>query len=292
MVSLRISGGDRDINLYPWLNSPETKRMGIEALAGIVGFGLPSVTTRWFEGAGAGSNWRGSKVNPRIISIPLHVSAETREELQDRVSDLAVALDPDLGQSRLSFELADGDIWWLDVVREGGGDWSRKVDSDDNTYFKTTIQLKAGDPFWTRIRPEYFEVRRTGDEAGLLPELAKLQVGSGAAFGVQEVENVGDTRAWPFWTITGPTNRITLIGADGERLVWDDTLAVGDTLFIDARAGTIVDQNGDNRYGALDPAPRFWSIRPKKSVVTVEALNIEDSTSIYCQWWPRRQAAV
>lgn len=295
---LRLEGNGRSLDLYPWLNA---KARGTEALAGILGFGLPGQNNQWFEGAGAGSSWRGARIPRRSMSIPMQVYAADRSDLTSELDGLAVALDPLMGnQSRLFFGMADNDEWFIDVVRSGGGDWKRKQDSDDRTFFRTTLGLEAGDPFWTRNRPESFEVRRdvSGAAPTLLPRLAKLRLASGAAFGVQEIENIGNTYAWAVFTITGPTTKVTLVGADGEILIWDSALdslgplETGDTLTIDMRANTVEDQLGNNRYDGLTTAPRFWSIRPGASQVTVQADNIEDTTSVYAQWWPRRWAVL
>jgi len=292
MDSLRLEGGGKSIDLYSWLLPSVPGQSGAEALAGILGFGMAPVSPRWFEGAGAGATWRGSRTLTRPIDLPMYVYAKDRKELTTELSDLVVALDPELGQTRLYFGMADGDEWWVDVVREGGGDWRRKVDSNDQTYFKTTLSLRSGDPFWTRNRPEIFEVKREATDRGLMPQLAMLQVSSGAAFGVLQVENVGDAKAWPSWTIKGPTTKITLIGANGETLIWNDVLLDGQTLFIDARNSRVYDNLGANRYGGLGTSPKFWSIRPGKTNVRVEALNSENLTSIFCQWFPRKQAVV
>jgi hypothetical protein len=288
---LRLNGGGQEIDLYSWL-TPRTRAGGVEALAGIEGFGVAGVSPRWATGAGAGSRWRGSRVERREVKIPLWVYADDRVALSTLVSALSTATDPSRGMTRLSFGLPDDDEWWIDVVRDGDIDWKRKVDSDDRTYFKSQLNAEAGDPFWTRNRPEFFEVTRGDNDEGLLPELAKLRVGSGAAFGTREVYNVGDTDAWPVWTIKGPTTQVTLVGDGGETLVWNGPLLAGETLTIDSRSATVVDQAGENRYSGLDPAPRFWSIRPGRSTVTVEASLGEATTSVYCQWWPRRWGVV
>src|SRR6478735_5139115 len=89
--SLRILGSGREIDLYPWLAA---KAKGHEALAGIVGFGLPEQTNQWFDGAGSGSTWRGARIERRDMRIPMQVYAANRSQLAALLSDLSVALDP------------------------------------------------------------------------------------------------------------------------------------------------------------------------------------------------------
>ncbi len=293
--TLRLEGNGRSIDLYPWLSA---KAKGHEALAGIVGFGLPGVTNHWFDGAGSGSTWRGARVERRTIRIPLKVYAKNRQELNELLSDLSVALDPftgvtfERGPARLSFGMPDNYEWYVDVARVGGGDWSRKKDSDDRTYFKTDLEFETGDPFWTRNQPEQFTVEYQPSGTPLLPRIAKLRVVSTAITGERDVENVGDTWAWPILTLNGPTTGIKLTGPKGEVLQWDGTLSSGDTLTIDMRANTVEDQTGANRYGALAPAPQFWYIAPGVSEVEILIEDKAPGTKLVAQWWPRRWAVV
>ena len=294
--TLRLEGSGRIIDLYPWLTA---KSRGTEALAGIVGFGLPPVDNQWFDGSGSGSTWRGSRVGRRVISIPLKVYASSRSELTSLLSDLSVALDPftphpgvERGAARLFFGMADGNEWYVDVVRSGGGDWARKTDSDDRTYFKTTINLEAGDPFWTRNLPENFEVRVTPSGNPLLPRIARLRVSSAAVSGTREVSNVGDTWAWPVMTLKGPATGLTLVGPNGEVLDWDGLLGINDTLTIDMRANTVENQLGVNLYGGLASAPRFWYIAPGRSNVQVVVDGMTVDSLLDAQWWPRRWAVL
>ena len=294
--TLRLVGGGQDIDLYPWLTA---KARGTEALAGIVGFGLPTVENQWFDGAGSGRTWRGSRVGSRIINLPLKVYAQNRTDLTAQLSELSIALDPfiphpgvDNGAARLYFGLADDQEWFVEVVRSGGGEWSRKVDSDDRTYFKTTIQLEAGDPFWTRNDPEKFEVKQVASGNPLLPRIAKLRVGSAAVTGTREVTNIGDTWAWPVIDLTGPATGFTLIGPNGETLDWSGVIGDGETVRIDMRNNTVEKQDGTNLYGGLAPAPRFWYIAPGTSEVQVIIEDMNANSIMTAMWWPRRWAVV
>lgn len=288
--SLRLVGGNgTTIDLYPFLSASDR---GSEALAGITGFGLMEQNNQWFQGAGNGKKWRNATIGSREIAIPLHTFGADATQLTTLLDTLAVAVDPTFGQSRLFFGLADGNEWWIDVVRKGKFDWARKVDSDDRTYFNATITLEAGDPFWTRSVPSSFEVRQVVVGQTLLPKFAELRVTSGAAFGVKQVENAGNTISWPTVQVNGPVTHVQLLGANGESLVWDGTLAYGETLYIDMRNSTVIDNYGANRYDGLATAPRFWSIAPGVSNVTVYSTGVNENSFVYMQWFPRRQAVI
>jgi hypothetical protein len=291
-TQLIISGGNGlAIDLYPWLHGSDE---GIEALEGITGFGLPGVTNRWFEGAGDGATWRGSRTLPREIDLPFTAQAGDRAGLLAMMSNLARILDPSNGAARLDYALPDGDLWFANVVREGGGDWKRgaRKDSDKDKFVNSYITLKAGDSFWTRTRPEQFDVRQDTSGRGLMPYLAKLEVSSSGAFGSRDVVNIGDAPAWPIWKLTGPFLTLAFTGPKGEALTWSGNIAAGNGLTIDAKNGTVIDYNGVNRYDGLGPAPKFWTIAPGESVVSVIATGTSSTTLIKCTWQPRRWLVV
>lgn len=285
--SLTLSGGGIEIDLYSWMKNHTLD--GAEALEGITGFGLPPQTPRWFEGAGDGAIHRGTRVLPRDIEIPLVVQGADRRILNDMLSKVARVLDPRWSPARLSFGLPEGDSWSLEVVRTEGGDWEREREVTDNeTWVVTQISLRAGQPFWVRDRSEHFEVSQDMTGRGLMPKLAELQLSSGGAFGTRTVENIGDADAWPIWTIKGPFSRFKFTGPRGEILEWTGTIAANEGLIVDSKAGTIKDFNGVNRYNGLSSGPRFWSIAPGSSRVTVEASDAGAGSHILCEWKPRR----
>lgn len=288
---LSLSKNGLVIDLYSWLNTKKIGKKGIEALAGIVGFGFPDQSNRWFEGAGDGASWRGARQGRRTIDLPLIVEGENRSEVLSGLSDLAKVLDPKTGPARLKFALPDGELWFVDVVRDGGGDWSRNTkDSDNRTFVKFVLTLVAGDPYWTRERSENFTVRQDASGRGLLPDLAELELSDAGAFGINEVTNIGDAEAYSITTAKGPFTRLLMVGPNGETLDWRGTVDGSTILTFDSKNGTVYDQNGENRYDGLtsDPVPLFWSVAPGSSYVTVQAFDPDSGTEIISTWQPRR----
>lgn len=288
---LTLSKGGISIDLYSWLNTKKIGKKGIEALSGIVGFGFPEQSNRWFEGAGDGATWRGSRQGRRSIDLPIIVEGENRNEVLQGLSDLARVLDPKSGPARLYFALPDGELWFVDVVREGGGDWARNTkDSDNRTFARFILTLVAGDPYWTRELAEDFAVRQDDSGRGLLPGLAKLELSDAGAFGINEVENIGDAEAWPITYAKGPFTRLTMTGPNGEVLDWWGNADANTRLTFNAKDGTVYDQDGENRYDgfAEDPVPLFWSVAPGTSFVTVQAYDVDNTTEIVTTWQPRR----
>lgn len=279
--TLTLSNSRLTIDLYSWLKLRDTEGEGVQALEGILGFGMPGQDNHFFEGAAA-NTYRGSRLRPRQIDLPLVLTATDRAALNRRFSDLYTVLNPRYGLTRLTYGLPDGDSWFVDVVRSGGGDYRRnRADTDLETTLKVDVlTLVATDPFWTRARPESFRIVQDDSGRGLLPNLAELQVSSAGAFGRREVINVGDEDAWPVITAKGPFTQVNLVGPHGEVLRWNGNILADNGLVFDANKGTVVDFNGVNRYDGLtsDPVPRFWSIEPGSSQVTVEMTGTSGGT--------------
>ena len=289
---MTLGRGTNIVDLYSW--SHGSFNHGYEALEGTEGFGLPPVLNRYFEGAGDGAIYRGSRVLPRVLLVPLVAHESNRAGLDLLLSRLAVILAPDRSTpSTLRYTGPDTHVWYLEVVREDGGDYIRKtLESDRKTYFKTHLGLKAGDPYWTREDAESFTLQQDASGRGLLPYLAKLEVSSGKVFGTLTPENTGDAPAWPMWTIGGPITSLTLTGPKGEVLSWSGSITVGQKLIIDTKRGTIVDQAGVNRYNELGPAPQFWSIPADEAPISISTGGTTGTTYITAEWKPRKWSMI
>lgn len=280
---LLLTKGDLSLDLGALLAGSDA---GLQVLAGVTGLGLPDVSVQWFEGAGDGATWQGSRVLPRDIDLPLLADGLTPEGVQALISALATVFDPRTGPARLWLVRGD-ERRFADVVRVSGGSWTSGTDSDGDSWVRTLITVRAGDPYWTREASSDFEVRISAEGRGLLPKLAHLRLTSSQAMGSRTVENPGDSVAYPVWRVTGPGSNFTAISPTGQVLRWEGVLTAGETLTFDTRAGTVVDQTGANRYDRLAPAPRFWSVEPGESEVSVTLDGATTDSRITCSWQPR-----
>ncbi|WP_144722244.1 phage tail domain-containing protein [Cellulosimicrobium sp. TH-20] len=266
---LTLSGGGAVVDLNDHLDT--LAPTGAAALDGLDGFGLPPVSPRFFEGAGDGATYRGTRVLPRDVSLPILFTADSRAELRERVSALATVLAPENAPALLTYTEPDGAAWTIEVVRTGSG----SALTDHETYYGVTVALRAPDPFWTAVTAVTRPIRPGGAGRGLLRpggSLTKLRVASGQVLGEVVVENPGDAPAYPITTLQGPATAFTLRSARGETLQWEGDLGPDERRVFDHRASTLVDENGVNRYDELQPAPRFWAVPPGVQTATVEVL--------------------
>lgn len=270
---------------------------GIRALASMRGTGLPPVQTQWYEGAGDGAQYRGARVLPRVMDLTLKVSGGNRETVRSRLAAIGRVFAPGAGSARLSL-LVDGEVWFVDVRRMGGGDFDWAADTDGATFLKTTITVQAGDPYWTREREDQRVIKPGGLGRGLLGgahSLTDLRLSTTTALGQTTLPNSGDVEAFPVWTIRAPFTRFELVSATGDTLAWgtDGEGVAGASkadgfIVIDTKVGTVVDELGANRYDGLAAGPRFWPVPPGSLAASVVVEGAEDGvTQVEVLWRPR-----
>lgn len=271
---------------------------GIAAKSRLRGTGLPPVSTEWFEGAGDGASFRGGRTLARVMDVDLKVYGIDRNAVRERLSLLGRIFSLRNAPVRLTVEL-DGDEWFVDVVRTGGGDWAWDSDTDGRTFVKTIITVQAGDPYWTRVDEEQRLLVPGGLGVGMLGpgvSLVTLSLSSSSGFGSVDFENAGDVPAYGVWTIRAPFTQIELVSQAGETLLWGtggDGVAGASKatgfVQIDMELGTAVDELGANMYGGFGPVPRFWEIPEGLSTATVNVVGASGgSTQIEVIWRAKR----
>lgn len=251
------------------LNGILAEGYGVQAIAGLTGFGLPPVTPRWIEGAGDGSVWRGSRTNARIIDLPLYVDGRSRAELIALVDRLSLMF---AGEFRLVAIDSDGTRSFLTCVRSGGGDYVYGQDTTGEDTLEWVVTLTAGDPFWTTENTSSRVAQLSEVSGGLLPELSKLQLSSLSTFSDMALTNTGTAPSFPVFKVEGPCTGFSLQSPRGEVVEWKGVLAANKSLVVDMAKGTVVDDSGVSKYAGLAPAPRFWSLAPgvNSAVISVE----------------------
>lgn len=263
---------------------------GVKARLEVRGMGMPDVSLQWFDGAGDGSSFRGGRTLPRTIDMPVKVYGADRAEVLTRYSRLARIMSLDNAPVTLTSDY-DGQQWRLDVVRTGGGDFTHGQDTDGSTFVMTTITVQAGDPFFERVDGEGRKIAPAGIGLGLLgpgQSLVQLILSSTDGFGDVSFNNSGDVDAWPTWTFYAPFDGFA-ISRDGLGLGWTGTTRkTTGSITVNTREGTVVDETGANRYGELDPAPKFFPVPVGSSTGSVVMANAAGDAHADVVWRPRK----
>lgn len=263
---------------------------GIQALSGATGFGLPPVDVQVTEGAGDGSVYRSSRTLVRDLDIPLDIKGRTQVEFDSYVSRLSSMLS---AQCTLGIHDMFDAAWTMPVVRVGGGEFAQGTQQARSLQYVVT--LRATDPYWASATPTTLIVGAPTVPEVFVDHFMHLPLIASQAIGTVQVNNTGDVKAYPIWTIYGPGNTVILAsGTSGDSLTWTGTLAIGDRLVVDMKAGTIVNGAGANQYALLSTAPRFWALPPGLSTITASMLGIipASGSQMLISWSPRRWMVV
>lgn len=239
-------------------------------LLGAAGLGIVGAENTFTEGAGDGGRFRAQRMLKRSLSLPVLIQGASEDDALDLYEALAGLLDPEVGQASLCVQVGD-QVWWTYVVHDGGGD-PGDGGTEGADWLMFTLTLTSGDPYWTRRAPERQTAQPGVTGRGLLRpggSLSKLRLSSGQITGSVRLLNPGPAPAYPVVVIQGPATSLTLVSPLGETLSWSGVLTASQRRIIDHRAGTIVDENGVNRYNELGPAPRFWALRPGDQTAVV-----------------------
>ncbi|MEU5902158.1 phage tail domain-containing protein [Streptomyces venezuelae] len=264
------------------LGEVQSTGAGFQATAGLTGMGLPSVNVQWLEGAGDGARWRGQRVLPREIDMPLDIVGRDRQHLGQLISRLARAM---AGEMRLVLVDDSGRRWSTVVYRTGGGEIDLGSGGSD---IQTVLSLRAPDPYFTASG---VSTQAVGGDPGTTPflsSLASMPLAASQAIGEMTLTNNGDADVYPVWEVYGPGRDLTVKSPTGETLRWTGSLTASERLIIDTRNGSVTDAKGANRYAQLAPAPRFWTIPPGVSTADVTLIDTTAASKIVCSWRARR----
>ena len=258
MFKLTLRGEDGEyINL-----DSMGKDYGYQALSGLTGMGMPSVSNQWFEGAGDGALHRGRRFLPRDLDIPLTIWAKSHDQLMWLIRRLSKSLSGTVYVylTMVNADGSDGDLWRLDTVYEGGMDFTYGEDTIGTTWANTVLTLRAGYPFWSKRQG--LPVQTLSDASGTN---ATKTISANMSF-----YNDSDADSPVTWTVQGPATRVELRSPRWRRIVIDNPIPEGKVLTINTAEGTVRDQNGVNNYGYLAPAPSFWKMEPGDNNYWVE----------------------
>lgn len=268
---------------------------GFRLMRQVAGLGMPPVQAQFFEGAGDGGSWRGSRVLPRQETITFKVSGKDRIETWANFEKLAQIFAPTAGEVTMK-AILDGEEWYNTFVRTGGGDPNWDTDTDGTSFIKVAISVKAGDPYFTRTQQQSQRISLGGLGRGLIKDTSfqKLQLSTNNSLGQVPLINPGSVGVGGLWVLEGPFTAFVFTSPTGEVLEWDSAQDIYDapeedeTITIDFDLGTATDNLGRNRFGGFVGIPNFWDIPPGTNTANIELVDATSDSAVTLYFQPKR----
>lgn len=259
---------------------------------GILGFGIPPVEVRIDPSAADGGVHRFTRRGVRDLDLPIVVVDTDRATVELELRRLANLLSDASGPTIIRASYSTGEVWELRGHYVGGADAVRG--EEENLIFaRWVVQLQCPNPYWVRQASESISITTGGAGRGLIGTgrpLTKLKVSSSQAIGEVTLENSGDVEAYPVWQFIGPADYVTLTNADGSKsFSYDAAIATGETITIDTFTGLVTDQTGANKYANLGASPKFFTIPPGESDVSISAIGTDSNSVISLFFQPRKE---
>lgn len=245
---------------------------GIHTLTGIDGLGAAprALTLQPLATGGAYARW--SHAEPRLITLPLHMQAETNPDLvalRRRLTLALLATVPAAGVPKAgTLRVTRSDGTWREIgclYSDGLGG----ADEGSLTPFvdRAVVQLICPDPWW------YGESSVAADFSASLTARNYLNpyetVSTGRTLGTVSVDIEGDAAVSPVWTVTGPADSVTVRYASGPGWTFG-AVAAGTTITVDTENYTVTDNTGASRIGNIAwPTSTLFQMPPGPNTLTV-----------------------
>jgi hypothetical protein len=255
---------------------------GTMALPGVLGLGMPSYaiyedSSPAFDGATV----RGvPRAQPRDVTVPVHIWADTRSECLARWRQWISDLNPQNGPGVITVYERDGSSRQISALYSQGIEGAADDDGTGPTWFTFAVVFHASRPYWLGDeQARTFTLASGGSFYPFLP----LIVTNSSPGGAVQVTNSGDTASFPVWTVTGPCTSLTLTNdSTGQALTVDYALNDGDSLVIDTTDGAkyVLLNGATNLWPALSLGSKLWSLRNGLNNLTIAAPGAGVHTSV------------
>jgi hypothetical protein len=273
-----------------WLLSNTDPDYGAFTTNGIAGWGGVPIEIITDPLARGGEQVRTIRTQPRRLTWPLHIYADTHTQFITRYRALLRAFTMTTHRAApgvLTVWRPDGTGRQIEAYYEDGfgGETGQNWLSAS-----PVLTLFCPDGYWRAINPTTVYRSFATGTSFLVPFPT---VSSSQVLGRSSVDNPGEVAAWPTWVITGPatklvaTNRST---ADAFTLTY--TLTAGQAITITTNRPTVRGPAGQNLTSALDwPGAVLWALQPGSNDVEFTVEGAGPGTAITLSYFARFEGA-
>lgn len=275
-VNYSLIGSNGDVITFDYLNYVLNPNF--------IGFGIPPAEVRIEASAGDGGVYRHSKKGVRDIDLAVTILGTDRADVQTKLRRLSRLLQDSTGATQIVANYSDGTSLNLRGHYVGGAEsqWGANAGQVWNRW---VLSFQCPNPYWQTSVSEAFTIGAGGTGRGLLPQLSKLKVSSSSTLGVVTVNNAGDVPAYPIWTITGPVVNLEI--TNGTQSFGFASVFSGEVITVNTETATVTDNNGDNAYSRLEPAPKLFSLPPGSTGINVNGIETDLNFNVQLSYSPR-----
>lgn len=231
-----------------------------------------------------GSRLRNLQVKAREIDLPIEITGVSTSDLRNVLRNILKWFNPLLGDGQLKVIAEDGTTRLLKCRYQSG----LEITETGMTWIKSTLVLKAFDPFWYDVNPNIVTYT-TGTPSTFFP-FFPLKLTSSTVFSGATVTNDGDVETWPIWIITGPGDTIYLNNlTTGRSLNINYSLGVGESITVDTRPGykTITKNDGTNLFQYLSNSSSLWDLIAGSNNIQIQMQNATTQSAVQLSYTKR-----
>lgn len=258
---------------------------GYVSTTGRTGFGPVDPTVVSDQMWDGSSLVRNHRLQPRVITVPLYVMGPDTETYLARLRALQSTFrhppDPATGlpvPGRVTVQLPDGTHRSAQAYYQSGGSPTEDQLDDVPAGWVSLPNLQFYAPVPTWEGDLIAQTWQLAAEPAGVPPMPPVLLGAGTVLGDAQVDNPGDTDAYPVWTITGPGTPVIADTDTGQSYEFTTALAAGQTVTVDCRPVelapltglTAVDDAGNDWWPNFADYPDFWTLPPGVSNISLE----------------------
>lgn len=261
--------------------------LGYFTTYGIAGWGSTPFEYVADASAGGGEIVRFVRSSPARITWPLHIWGDTHMQFIQRYRAL-----------RRAFVMTAhrGVPGWLTVYRPDGS--ARKIAAfyeegfagepgQMNISASPVLTLYCPDGAWIDVQ-ETVETRvYTSGAAAFFSPFPSIT--NASVLGLTSIDNIGDLKAWPTWTVQGPMSSLVATNlTTSQSFTLTQTLTLGQSVTITTDRPTVRDNADHNIIGAINwPTATLWGLETGVNSVNFAVTGAGDGTSVRLAYYPR-----
>ncbi|MFI2757838.1 phage distal tail protein [Streptomyces echinatus] len=239
-----------------------------------------------------GNALRGLRAQAREIFLPVVFFGTDRASFMTRKRSFLASLNPALGLGMLTLTEADGSSRSIEAYYASGFEGDTGQDSSGLRWQVVGLTFSCPSPYW--LGDHIMRTFSTGASGSFFPVQFPVSVQDSQVLGATTIENPGDARSFPIWTIHGPATSVVVTNSTtGLSFSVTASLGSSDVLLVDTRerVQTAVLNGLTNWWPNLTTTSDLWALEPGENAVNLALTGTTASTSVQVDFQPRYLSA-